>query len=336
MAEQSPLKRSNKRIELDIRQFMLYRNIDRSEQGVALLMVLWVLTILMGIALSFSFMAGTETHSTISFKEGIEEKFLAEAGIERGLTELFYRNIFKNQTVLIEGTEVWKIDGTSYKGQIGDSFYIVKILDESGKLDINTVSDVVLKNLLVNHGIEAEVADTVVDSIMDWRDPDDLYRLHGAESDYYMSLPNPYEAKNADFDTLEELILVKGVTAEILYGSREKRGIIDFLTVNSKTDKININAAPREVLTAIPGVTEETADWIINYRQNKEIPNLQEIQEFIGENPYISISGTNTFTIDSVGKKSEEKGGYGIRATISISGDEIKYVYYKSPARISQ
>ncbi|MEW6416513.1 MAG: hypothetical protein AB1480_00110 [Nitrospirota bacterium] len=322
----------------------------QSQDGIALLMVLWVLTLLMVIVLSFSFMARTETHSTLSFKEGTEKKFLAEAGIERGITELFYRNVYKNQTLVMEGTEVWRTDGTVYSSQLGDGYYTIRITDESGKVDINTVSDVVLKNLLINTGVQEEEVDIIVDSIMDWKDPDDLHRLHGAESDYYMSLPNPYKAKDANFDTLEELLLVKGMTSEILFGSAsggEKRGIINFLTINSGTNKININAAPKEVLIAIPGITPEIADGIISFRQDKEITNTQEVgisQESI---PYISTAGSSTFTIEAAGYKGSEpsttdveqgeKGGYAIRATVTITGNNsYKYVYYKSPISINQ
>jgi general secretion pathway protein K len=314
-----------------------------SQKGIALLLVLWVLTILMVIVLSFSFMARTETHSTLSFKEGLEKKFIAEAGIERGIMELFYRSVYKNQTLIIEESEVWKIDGTSYSAPIGDGHYTVSVMDESGKVDINTASDIVLKNLLINAGVQGEEVDTIVDSIMDWRDPDDFHRLHGAESDYYMSLPNPYSAKNANFDTLEELLLVKGMTSEILYGSAsggEKRGVINFLTVNSKTNSININAAPKEVLMAIPGITPEIADIIIEYRETKEIVNMQEIgipgETYTLMTPYITPLGTNTFTIESVGYKGSEKGGYAVRATVNIAGNnEYTYLYYKSPASIN-
>lgn len=313
-----------------------------SQNGVALIMVIWVLTILTVIVLSFSFMARTETYSTVSFKEGTEKKFFAEAGIQRGITELFYRDLYETQNIEFEGTEVWKTDGSPYKGQIGSGYYIVRITDESGKVDINTASDVVLKNLLFNLGVSGEEADIIVDSIMDWKDADDLYRLHGAEDDYYMSLKHPYRAKNADFETLEELILVRGVTPEILYGTAEKKGLIDFITINSKTNTININAAPKEVLVSIPGITNEMADFIIEYRENKEIENLEEIHDILGENfsivsPYVSTTGTNTFTIDSVGKKEDKKGGYGIRAIVQITGiNEYSYLYYKSPANIKQ
>ena len=242
-----------------------------SQDGIALLLVLWVLTILMVIVMSFSYMTRTETYATLSFKEGIENKFLAEAGIERGIMELFYRNHYKDQIVEIDNLGVWKTDGSPYEGQIDAGSYTVKIVDESGKVDINTTSDVVLKNLFMNMGIRMEDADTITDSIMDWKDSDDLHRLHGAESDFYMSLPNPYKAKNARFDTIEELLLVKGMTPDILYGTPERTGIMLFLTVKANSNTININAAPKEVLAAITGSSPEIADSIISYRQNKEI-----------------------------------------------------------------
>jgi general secretion pathway protein K len=244
--------------------------------------------------------------------------------------------INKNQALVLEETEIWNIDGTNYSAQLGDGSYTVSVIDESGKLDINRVSDILLKNLLMNSGIEEQEADIIVDSILDWRDQDDLHRLHGAEDDYYSSLPNPYEAKDNKFDTLEELLLVRGMTPEILYGTGERTGIINFLTVHSNTDKVNINAAPKEVLMAIPGMSSEFADSIIEIRSTAEIKNLQELG-ITGENysivmPYVVVAGSNAYTIEAVGSRKKEKGGYAIRATVVITGNNnYTYVYYKSP-----
>ena len=55
--------------------------------------------------------------------------------------------------------------------------------------------------------------DVIVDSIQDWRDPNEEHRLNGAESDYYLGLPVPYRSKNADFDSCRRVLQVKGVTA---------------------------------------------------------------------------------------------------------------------------
>ena len=326
----------------NVADFRRCTNTIKSQKGIALLLVMWVLTILMVIVFSFSYMARTETQSTLSFKDAMEKKFIAEAGIERGIMELFYRRIYLHQSVEFEGRETWKADGTLYSSKIGNDYYTVRIMDESGKIDINTVNDVIFKNLLINVGVHDEEVDTIVDSIMDWKDPDDLYRLHGAESDYYMSLPTPYKAKNAKFDTLEELLLVKGMTPEILYGTSEKRGLIDFLTVSSNRREINVNAAPKEVLMSIPGMTPDIADLLINYRQTKEIDNVLDIEGIPEENldlimAFTETEGSDTFSIEAVGYKGSEKGGYAVRATVMVDNDiNYRYVYYKSPVNIKQ
>jgi len=261
-------------------------------------------------------------------------QFLAEAGIQRGIMEIFYK---KNNNLKTEENELWRTDGTRYEVQTDKGNCIVSITDESGKVDINRAPEVILRNLFGNLGLEEEDADIVVDSILDWKDPDDLHRLQGAETDYYRSLPNPYEAKNADFNTLEELIMVKGMTPDILYGDGIKKGAVQILTVNSPTGKININIAPREVLMAIPGITSDIADAIISNRNNQGIINMQEIlgQSFSSAAPYLSLSDAGVFTIDAIGYNSSEKAGYGIRATVRIIGNNgYRYLYYKSPASV--
>lgn len=313
----------------------------RTEGGIALLIVLWVLTILMVIVFSFSLMARTETLSIMAYKSGIAKKFLAEAGIQRGIMEIFYRKVYRNQNVELEGREIWKTDGTPHDAQLGEGYYTVRITDEAGKVDINTAPELVLKNLFMNTGISGEDADIIVDSLMDWKDPDDLHRLNGAESDYYQSLPTPYNAKDARFDTVEELLLVKGVTPDILYGSKEKKGVVEFLTVHAKNSRINVKAAPREVLLAIPGMTPEAADQLIALRENKEI-DMNDITGILGTNSqealkYLIMTDSSVFSIDASGKKTGEKGVYAIRATVSLTEmDQYTFLYYKSPVIIRE
>lgn len=299
----------------------------KTNRGIALLLVLWVLTVLMVIVFAFSFTTRVETHSVLSFKDGMEKKFIAQAGIERGIMEIFYSKRFFN----IPEKESWRLDGTPYTGEFVGGYYEVRIMDEFGKVDINTAPDVLLKNLLIQFGLKNEESDAIVDAIMDWKDTDDLRRLNGAESDYYMTLPNPYKAKNANFDSVEELIFVKGITPELLYGGQDKKGLVEFITVHSKSPQVSINSAPREVLLAVPGITQEIADNIISYREDKRITNPSEVGVPMESNQYLSYIDSNTFTIDSTGFKGSGKGGYTIRATVLLEGENYKYVYYKSP-----
>ena len=301
--------------------------------------------ILMVISLSFSMMTRTETHATLYFKEGTEKRFLAEAGVQRAIMEIFHRGVYRNKQPVLEGHEPIKVDGTGYTGQLGDGYYDFSIIDESGKINLNSLTDisgVIMNNLLVNIGVKKEDADTIVDSILDWKDGNELHRLHGAESDYYMSLPNPYKSKNGAFDTVEEVLMVKGMTPEILYGGSRHPGIFDFLTVRARGGGININSAPREVLAALPGMTGDVVDRIIDLREVAEIKNQEDVKSAVGGgyalmSPYIGFSEANIYTVTATGYKKGEKHGFTVKATIIVEGNsKYRYTYYKSPAGLTR
>lgn len=95
--------------------------------------------------------------------------------------------------------------------------------DEAGKININTAPAEILAEL---PGLNSEIAHAIVD----WRDDDDdvANEGEGAEESYYLSLSPPYIPRNAPFETLEELLLVRGITPALLYGEdRNRNGILD-------------------------------------------------------------------------------------------------------------
>jgi len=78
--------------------------------------------------------------------------------------------------------------------------------------------------LMALPGMSADVAD----AILDWLDEDDEAREYGAESAYYATLEPAYAPKNGPLDTVEELLRVRGVTPQLLFGSDTNRnGQID-------------------------------------------------------------------------------------------------------------
>jgi general secretion pathway protein K len=117
-------------------------------------------------------MTRTETDAAVSFRDGVAGKFLAEAGIQRGI-EIFYRN----DTPQTEESKVWRKDGTPYRVDTDNGGCLVSITDESGKVDINRASEVILRGLFRGLGLKEEDADIAVDSILDWKDADDLHRF---------------------------------------------------------------------------------------------------------------------------------------------------------------
>src|SRR5207247_9070065 len=100
-------------------------------------------------------------------------------------------------------------------------------------------------------GLDKRTRDTINDSLQDWKDPDDLRRLNGAESeDYYLKLPVPYRARNGPLQDAAELLQIRGVTREIYRGVQDHSGLADLVTVVGR-DTVNMNTAPAPVLTAL-------------------------------------------------------------------------------------
>ena len=320
----------------DFRRFQRF-----SETGIALILVLWVVTILAVAVLSFSLTTRSEARAMLAYKEGMENKFLAEAGLRRAILELFYRKNNPQQQVLREGYEIFQCDGRPYTGELADGRYRIRIEDESGKINLNGLTDangVVLKNLLMNRGVADDEANVIVDSILDWRDRDNIHRLSGAEDDYYQSLPRPYRAKNADFETLDELFRVRGLTAEILLGTGEQKGILPCLTIYSKSDKINLNTTPLEVLKAIPGISGEIIERILQYRDLKPDEKVQLISGWLGPDlnviaAYVTDAESNVYSIDAIGYKGNEKRRYAIQAVVMVEGaQKYRFLSHKSPS----
>jgi general secretion pathway protein K len=320
-------------------------NAGARPNGFALIVVTWIIALLMIIALSFSSLAKTGTRGAMVFKESIEKRYLAEAGIQRAVVELYYRKTIKDPKAVLEFEDAVKIDGRPYTfglGNGGNGQYTFRITDESGKININNLTDasaVVFNNLLRNAGSSEDEANTIVDSILDWKDADDLHRLHGAENDYYLSLPNPYKPRNAKFEALEELMLVKGMTSDILFGNDKRQGIIRFLTVHSTSSTININFAPREVLMAIPNMPAALAEAVLSQRGQEAGKESGEMSMIIGDafkemSAYAGVAPeSNTFTVEAIGHKGGEKKGFTITAVITLSSNnKYKYLYYKCPS----
>lgn len=323
-------------------------SVGSSNHGIALLITLWLIVILNIMAISFSSLVKTDIYSTFAFKESIENKYYAEAGLQRGIAEIFYRIAAKKNKALDSGKSLetaFQVDGTPYTEKIGDGFYKIRIMDEGGKININALSDqtaIILSNLLVQLGLEREKADRIVNAIMDWRDEDEETRIKGAESNYYMSLLNPYKAKNREFDSLDELNLIKDLTPEIIYGEGTRRGMIHFVTVYSNAPQINLDVASKEVLLSIPGITPDIEEGILKARLKNDIDTIRNYQNKIGNlnqnfMPYLGIGETNVYTIYATGYKDQEQRGYAITATLVIDGNnKFHFLNYKSPGYIMQ
>ncbi|MCH7500644.1 MAG: general secretion pathway protein GspK [Nitrospinae bacterium] len=250
-----------------------------NEKGIALIMVLWVMVLLIALGTEFALSMKTEVNITRNFKEDIEAYYIAKAGINLAKAEILSDSQFHSWTeekgyifgpvvsgIKDEGNLALPGEGLEVPEPpkrtelpLGKGFIHYSIRDENGKININTASRDVLTKALAANGLSlGSERDTIVDSILDWIDPDNRHRVNGAESDYYRGLSPAYSAKNGLLDSVEELLKVKGVTPELFYGSEEYQviqpsspenapGLARIFTVQ-KVAQFNPNTAERVVL----------------------------------------------------------------------------------------
>jgi len=194
----------------------------------------------------------------------------ADAGVHRALSELYRTD---------NAPEAWRRDGSSREWTFDGISVTVELRDESGKIDINTGSDALLRGLLLSTGLNDDEAAKLLDAILDWRDADSLKRLNGAEEADYRAAGLTYKPANAPFQAIEEIQLVLGMRPHIY------RRIAPLITVFSRVPGVNTQVASREVLLAIPGVTAQMVDEYIALREQaiaagQPVPVMREAVAF--------------------------------------------------------
>lgn len=163
----------------------------------------------------------------------------------------------------------------------------MNIIDHSGRLQINSLllrkeegwevneeQKALWINLLGSEEFELgeEDATAILEAIIDWIDEDDdAIGFGGAESSYYQGLETPYAPRNGPMEFIEELLLVKGVTPELYYGTEEIPGLETLVTPYGRDGKININTADPLVLGALSEQIEpDMVDGMLTYREYED------------------------------------------------------------------
>ena len=257
----------------------LYTN----QNGIALMVVLWVLVLLMALATEFAFSMKGEVNTTRNFKEDAETYHLAKAGIHLGMAEVLLPASFHAlhpDRGLVIGPPTMKAQEEATEGAkniyrsieregipLGRGTITYSLEDENSKIPINKATRNTLVKVLTIAGVEnGEKRDIIADSILDWIDADKNHRLNGAENDFYQNLTPPYFAKSAPIENLDELLKVRGINEKILYGNDKQLGLNQFFTVyNLKS--INANTASPEVLSVI--FSESQVKLIMSTREEK-------------------------------------------------------------------
>ena len=254
------------------------------ERGVALILVIWVIALMSVLLGSFALIARTENLESRHLFDGTTARYAAEAGLERTIYEL------RNPDI----TTRWVGDGRPYEFDFDIAHVRVEITDESGKIDINSADDTMLQSLFVSVGVDPDTAVALSDSIQDWRDADDIPRPRGAEAGEYQAAGLAYTPRNAPFQTDTEVQQVLGMNYD-LYTRIEPA-----ITIYSGGGQPNAAYAPLEALLALPGMTQDLAQQIIDARQQVAPGQGAAAGLTLPDGtPIVANGGGNTYTIKS-------------------------------------
>lgn len=302
----------------------------RSESGMALVITLLVVALLTTLFLEFSQFTRAELNMAGNFRDGLQAAHTAQSGIALALALL---REDARQGRLDTLKEIWAQELPPIP--FGGGTMRVEIVDESRKLNVNGLlrpsgapnsrMRPVLERLMEVVGLDPHL----VDALVDWTDPNTIPELHGAEEEYYQSLPEPYHVKNASYDTLDELRLTRGVTAETVERLRPH------LWAGPAADtRVNINTATAEVLQALdPRIDAALARKILAYREQtpfRQPSDLGKIQELVDIYPTISplidVRST-TFHLTATGEVNRAR--QQVQAIVERGPDRFKVLYWR-------
>ena len=216
---------------------------EACRRGSVLLVVLVIVAMLSLGAYTFSEIMVSEAQATAMYGRAAETRMFADSGIELvaallGDTELdlnWYHDPGQFHGVLIRDGEAPRARGrlsivAAVETDVTASSIRFGLTDESGRLNLNRILEYELDETETREMLMylPDMTEDLADAILDWLDEDDDPREYGVESEYYLSMVPPYEPTNGPLDSLDELLLVAGVTPELLYGEDTNRnGLLD-------------------------------------------------------------------------------------------------------------
>ncbi len=267
-----------------------------SRPGYVLVAVLIVIVVLALVAYRFTESMTAEYRAGVRTTDDAQAKFAAVSGLHYAAAVLSDRNTFYGELGgnPYDNTDIFlDVMVPTTGGRKEARFSIISVavvglgsyeqrygvIDEASKININSLlamdkTGQLLFDVLMKLPLMTE---DIADAIVDWIDADDDSRPSGAESSYYLSLSSPYRAKNGPLNSLDELLLIKGITPQVLHGDDRNRngvqdegelsadrGWADFLTVYGRELNVaasgtvriylngdDLNALYQQLLTAV-------------------------------------------------------------------------------------
>ena len=252
----------------------------KNQKGFALILTLLMISMIVVVTLQFNRTVWSGLYGSSNFKEAARLRLVARSGFECAVTVLSEDATENEIDTLLEPWAKSRELSLQSTALFEKGHFMVEISDLCGKIPINQLIDDkgewrpaqkgLFERFLLSKpfGLDPDEVSVLMDGIKDWLDPDDEITRFGVESAYYQGLDPTYSCDNGALTSLDRLTLIKGMSEELVYGTKEKEGIISHLSLFGD-GKININTAGPLILQALSAeMTEEMAKSMIAYRND--------------------------------------------------------------------
>jgi len=273
---------------------------SRSTRGSALLTVLWLTAALGAIGLAVANNVRGETERSATNRDDARAYFLAKGSVERTMLHMLW------------GPNFYRMGQPAMDFTFPDGEAHVDIIPESSKLSANTARPEELVRLLMALGQPEDSAIQIATAIIDWRTPSPTGQ--GPFDAFYLAQVPSFLPRHASFREEEELLLVRGVTPDLYYGTSldgSRAGLRDCLSAYAAGGSIDINTARIESMIAV-GISPEDAAAIVTRRAARPIFDYQElgqIQLSLGlAGSHLRIGGNTMFTLRATARLRQPDG----------------------------
>jgi len=224
------------------------------ERGVVLVLAVFAVVLLTVLAVGITAAVRVELMAARASTERMQGLYLAEAGINQARAVLVYDD--QGLDTLLEAWGPEAEEPLDLPEEMAGGLYRVRVHDACGRIDINEADLETLARLTGDLNVAA--------AIIDWRDEGEAVTGEGAEADFYQSLPYPYLPRDAPFQSPGELLLVRGVTPEMFYGTKDRVGLADLITVESLSPNKTANGDMRVNLNEFGSWNEPSfQQWVM-------------------------------------------------------------------------
>lgn len=253
----------------------------KGNRGSVLISVLWIVMVLSLI--SFSLASAVRIESAASQHAFDSERAFFMA---KGAAEVVFNSLAKDQP--IPTSSPIRLEKGEYIVPFESGEARVQFESKGGLIDLNEADDKLLASIFDSVGVDQETRNRLVDSVLDWRDEDDIPHLYGAEAaDYPVGAPGQLpRPRNGPFQSVDELLLVKNMTPEIFFGTiaanptgqyRRIPGVRDLVGISQSASGVDANAASFDVLMALPGMTADAAAHMISDRSMSSFLSSEDL-----------------------------------------------------------